>query len=456
MTSPRSRSRGPSIIVLVLSAILIAFTLAAPPALADSADTSAQVETTPAEPEPADVEPAPAEPEPAPVEPAPVEPAPAEEAPEPAEPEPADVAAPSAPAEDDSARPSEPKQFAPIAPLAEGIEVTVPADMNVEATGPTGALVTFQASAPDDFNGRPVPVTCLTVGDAVVNPAGHQFAIGTHEVICSALDRQGNTGSASFTVTVEDTTAPTIIVPELMTLEATGPDGAPVVFDAYAEDLIDGRLEVRCELEPVPSGIAVVSGDTLPLGLNGINCVGKDSRGNDTSETFIVIVDDTTDPTVTVPENITVEATSAEGAAVGFETSAYDLVHGNVEPSCSSASGATYPIGVTTVTCTASDPPRPTLVSLRSSATRFAPAAVGTGSASFTITVVEAATGVTPTDPDDLTDTEDSKDKDEKGKGGKDDDTVLPDTGAGDMVAPGLFALLLIGAGSALIRRSRA
>jgi probable HAF family extracellular repeat protein len=64
---------------------------------------------------------------------------------------------------------------------------------------------------------------------------------------------------------------------------------------------------------------------------------------------------DTTAPVLTVPTDMTVEATSAAGATMSFSASATD----NVDPSpvveCSPASGTVFPVGNTTVTCTATD-----------------------------------------------------------------------------------------------------
>jgi hypothetical protein len=42
-------------------------------------------------------------------------------------------------------------------------------------------------------------------------------------VECSATDANGNTGSASFNLTVEDTTPPTVASHDDVTVEATGP-----------------------------------------------------------------------------------------------------------------------------------------------------------------------------------------------------------------------------------------
>lgn len=83
-----------------------------------------------------------------------------------------------------------------------------------------------------------------------------------------------------------------------------------------------------------------------------------------------VITGDTSQPVVTVPEDMTVPATSASGAVVTFSASATDDVDGTLTPTCVPSSGSTFPIGTNTVTCSATD------------------AAGNTGSAQFTVTVV--------------------------------------------------------------------
>ena len=61
-------------------------------------------------------------------------------------------------------------------------------------------------------------------------------------------------------------------------------------------------------------------------------------------------------PVLTLPANITAEATSAAGAAVTFTVTATDPESGSVPVTLSHPSGSTFPIGTTTVTATATDP----------------------------------------------------------------------------------------------------
>ncbi len=64
---------------------------------------------------------------------------------------------------------------------------------------------------------------------------------------------------------------------------------------------------------------------------------------------------DTTPPVITVPSDITKEATSSSGAKVEFDVSATDEVDGKVDVSCTPKSGSTFPLGTTVVSCTATD-----------------------------------------------------------------------------------------------------
>jgi WD40-like Beta Propeller Repeat/HYR domain len=64
---------------------------------------------------------------------------------------------------------------------------------------------------------------------------------------------------------------------------------------------------------------------------------------------------DTTLPILELPEDIIVNATTADGAQVTFDVSATDNTDPNPVVNCSPVSGSAFPIGTTPVTCTATD-----------------------------------------------------------------------------------------------------
>jgi hypothetical protein len=72
--------------------------------------------------------------------------------------------------------------------------LTLPGNLAATATAPSGAAVSYSASASDIVDG-PRPVMCTPA-------SGSTFAIGTTTVACSASDTNANESSGSFTVTV--------------------------------------------------------------------------------------------------------------------------------------------------------------------------------------------------------------------------------------------------------------
>jgi phage protein U len=217
--------------------------------------------------------------------------------------------------------------------------LSLPDPITAEATGPGGAAVSYTATAIDNVDGSITP-TC--------SPAsGSTFPITTTQVTCSATDRAGNTGSNSFTVTVQDITRPVVSVPSDITVEANVLHGATVSFTSTATDTVDSSVAVTCN---------PASGSTFPIGITQVTCSATDHAGNTGSNSFSVTVQDRTPPALSLPSQpITAEATGASGATVSYTASATDLVDGNVAIQCAPASGSTFAIAATTVTCSATD-----------------------------------------------------------------------------------------------------
>jgi len=135
--------------------------------------------------------------------------------------------------------------------------------------------------------------------------------------------------------------------PQVEPVEATSADGASVTYAApTATDNLDGDVAVACE---------PASGATHPLGNTGVTCTAADAAGNVASVSFTVTVEDTTAPQLTVPADITEQASSPDGDVISFTASATDAVTGSPVVTCAPASGTTFPIGVTLVHCSASD-----------------------------------------------------------------------------------------------------
>jgi hypothetical protein len=147
----------------------------------------------------------------------------------------------------------------------------------------------------------------------------------------------------------KDTTPPVIAAHGDVTSEATGPSGASVVYSAPAtSDAVDGNGTASC---------APASGSTFALGTTTVTCNATDAAGNAaTPTTFKVIVGDTTAPVIGGHGDVTAEATGPKGASVPYNApTTTDAVDGNRAAACAPASGSTFALGATTVTCQAMD-----------------------------------------------------------------------------------------------------
>lgn len=217
--------------------------------------------------------------------------------------------------------------------------VSCPADITqANDTGLCSAVVSFSATASDNCPGA----------TANCSPAsGSTFPKGTTTVTCSATDTSGNTSATtcSFTVTVNDNENPTISCPSNM-IRPTDPNvcSAVVSFSPTASDNCPG-VTYSC----VPP-----SGSTFPKGTTTVTCTATDTSSHTASCSFTVTVIDTQPPAITCPANITKEPTCPTGAVATFAATASDNCPG-VTVVCNPASGSVFPVGTTTVTCTATD-----------------------------------------------------------------------------------------------------
>ncbi|MDD9809859.1 MAG: HYR domain-containing protein [Thaumarchaeota archaeon] len=162
--------------------------------------------------------------------------------------------------------------------------VTVPAD--ISRTSASGVAVTYAATARDAVDGSITP-TC--------SPAsGSTFAVGATTVRCTATDAAGNTGRASFTVTVTapDTAAPVITAPSAMSFSATSASGATVAYTVTARDAVDGTIAPTC---------SPPSESTFAVGSTTVRCTATDAAGNTGRASFTVTVTPLPAPTPPTP-----------------------------------------------------------------------------------------------------------------------------------------------------------
>ncbi len=216
--------------------------------------------------------------------------------------------------------------------------ITLPANIVVEATSSGGASVTLpQATATDPVDPKP------TVTE---NPSSGLFPVGTTSVVVTATDAAGNSSTGSFTVTVQDTTPPTLTLPANLVVEANTSGGAQVTLpEATAADLADPNPVVT---EDQSSGF-------FPLGSTTVHVTATDASGNSSAGTFTVTVQDTTPPAIAAPADLVVEANTTGGAQVTLpQATATDVADPNPKVSEDRSSGF-FPLGATTVHITATD-----------------------------------------------------------------------------------------------------
>ena len=154
--------------------------------------------------------------------------------------------------------------------------------------------------------------------------------------------------SNTVTVTAQDVPPVLVGVPANRMVTANALGGAKVTYaPPSATDVVDGSDPVSC----LPA-----SGSTFALGTTVVSCGATDSAGSTTQATFTVTVADVAPVLVGVPANQTVTATGAGGATVTYAPPrATDVVDGSDPVSCLPASGSTFALGTTAVTCTATD-----------------------------------------------------------------------------------------------------
>jgi len=154
--------------------------------------------------------------------------------------------------------------------------ITVPADVTAEANGaPLSTVSIGNATATDDVG----PVT-------IGNDAPADFPLGLTTVTWTATDNYGNSSSDTQTVTVQDTTAPLLSVPDDIAMAAPSADGVAVSFSVSATDLF--LATTSCVDQ---DGFDFESGDVFPVGVTTVTCTATDTSGNTVSDSFVIDVE---------------------------------------------------------------------------------------------------------------------------------------------------------------------
>jgi len=210
--------------------------------------------------------------------------------------------------------------------------LSIPQDQTVEAYSLEGTLVEIGQAEAHDIIGI----------SSIVHDAPDVFPLGSTLIAWTATDNHGNITTAYQTVTVVDTTTPTIISPQDILAEAVDPTMNYIGL---------GELDAADSV-----GIESVTNDkpiTFPFGSTTVTWTVTDTSGNISQATQVVTLVDTIDPEIFAPSDILAEATSLSGTMIELgEATAHDVM--------GITSVTEYPprffvLGETTVTWTATD-----------------------------------------------------------------------------------------------------
>ncbi len=189
--------------------------------------------------------------------------------------------------------------------------------------------------------GGTLPVGGTTNVTVSLNSNAYSLTSGIYTVTVWFADlNDGVVQSRQFTLTVIG--PPVITCPGNITVTTTNSGGAVVNYNVTVSD--------GCP--PITTNCVPPSGSVFPIGATTVNCSATDSCGQSNSCSFTVTVLPLL--SITCPGNITVTTTNPDGAVVNYTVT----VSGGCPPittNCVPPSGSVFPIGTTTVNCSATD-----------------------------------------------------------------------------------------------------
>lgn len=176
--------------------------------------------------------------------------------------------------------------------------------------------------------------------------------MGDNTITLTVTDIHGNVSTCTTVVTVEDNVAPEALCAAPFTVELDFFGMAYITVDD-----IDAGSTDACGIASMSIDITEFS--CADIGENVVTLTVIDNNGNESTCTTVVTVVDVLAPQIVCPNDIVVntEPGSCEATVFFGQASAYDNCDGFI-PTVQTAgppTGSTFPIGVTTITFTATD-----------------------------------------------------------------------------------------------------
>jgi len=142
-------------------------------------------------------------------------------------------------------------------------KITAPANVTFEATDPASNVISIGTAYATDIIGI----------DSITNDSPATFPFGETTVTWTATDTSGNSASTTQKVTVIDTTAPQLVLPANVIIDATALSNTVSIGTATATDIVDLTPQIQND---APA--------TFPLGDTIITWTATDKFGNAISQ----------------------------------------------------------------------------------------------------------------------------------------------------------------------------
>jgi hypothetical protein len=230
---------------------------------------------------------------------------------------------------------------------AEAPAITCPSTVTVNATTGlcTGTATYTVPVGTDNCTGS---ATVQTVGLV----SGASYPVGTTTNIFRVTDAAGNSTTCAFDVVVVDNQLPSIGCPSSLTV-GNDLNQCNAIVNYTSPSGFD-----NCTGSTTVQVLGIATGATFPLGLTVNTFQVTDGAGNTATCSFNVTVADNQAPAITCPANVSTNANSGlcdASASYTAPVGTDNCAGVSTNQTAGLASGATYPVGVTTNVFTATD-----------------------------------------------------------------------------------------------------